>query len=134
MTTPVKPTAPNVATGTERTLGLQSPIADQEWQGVLQRRKELLDTMMNEGALTARQLGLTPPDAYQQAQTNPASMTPVDPSISDPQRKDLISRAQFWNIPNPEQMDSQSLLSAIADKRAGVKRDLPEGALSTYGL
>jgi len=134
MTTPTRPIAPNVATGTERTLGLQSPIADQEWQGFLQRRKELLDTMMNEGAMTARQLGLAPPDALQQAQSDPSSMTPVDPSISDPQRKDLLSRAQFWNIPNAEQMDSQTLLRAIGDKRAGIKRDLPEGGLNTFGL
>ena len=109
-------------------------LVDSEWQSYQATHKQLMDALFNEIKGYADQTGLTPLDAHEQALADPASMQQVQPP-TDPQvaraREDLVSRAHFWNIPNPEQIPTDQLAGLIADKRQGIQR-APEPTMGTF--
>lgn len=110
-------------------------LADSEWEQYKAVHKQLMDALAGEIQGYANQTGLTPPNAVQQAQTDPGSMQPAQqplgPGQVDRGREDLVQRAHFWNVPNPEGLSNDQLQQAIASARAGDHR-APEPTLGTF--
>jgi hypothetical protein len=126
MTNPASPPYPYDSDRYNQDYGVNSPIAHQEWQQFLQRRGELLGILLGQmGSMT----GAVKPVAAGAAQNDPTigmagdAIMPSDQRAQvDEQRRDLMARAEFWRIPNAENMSIDQLQQSIGMKRAEIKQ------------
>lgn len=121
-------TGGGVNTQMSQQLGPGGPVADAEWQTFLKRRKELLDQMIGTGHQAAQQFGMTPP-----VQPQPTPQPLADPNLRPAARDELIARARFWQIPDPENIDPAQLSQMIEDRRNNVERPA-QTTLGSVGL
>jgi hypothetical protein len=121
--------------------GAPGSVGQQEWQGFLQRHKQLLDMILNEGTNLTHQAAAD--SLHAQITQQPQMQAPVmDFEPFGPPRPagadELIAQAHAWGIPNPEKMDLAELQHHIQQMRNEIPRDeqtsLGSAALATLGL
>lgn len=103
----------------------------QEWDDFLQKKQYIMDQIL--GGMTDFQarFGQHPVQPEQTGMvTQPTqSIVPQDPAQAQLQHQDLVSRAQFWKIPNPEQYSSDQLYQILQQHRAGIQQTEPSDYL-----
>lgn len=132
-------TGPYVGGAYDNSLGSQSAIAKLEFEQFMDRRKQLMDEILN--AAHAQTMMQQPAGPVQTAQRGPVPMLQNDQSFLEsffkmpdfgggqtgparPAAQDeLIAQARFWNIPNPEQIDPAQLQQMIQQRRLEMPRD-----------
>src|SRR5690349_17265461 len=115
MTNPAYPQNPQYPYDTGRyDTSPNSPAAQQEWQQFMGRRQELLNILigqMQELTGPKQQDTQQPPVDVGQTRSM-VPMLPQDQAREDETRRDLLQRADFWKIPNADQMSIQDLQTA----------------------
>lgn len=128
-------------------LGTQSPIAQQEWELFMQRRKELIDAIMGTSMSIANQQ-IAARQQSQASQGHGATRSwgddgvntmgqPLVPPARPAAEDELIGQARFWGIQNPESIPPQELFQMIQARRAEAPADsfdAGSGALSAFGF
>lgn len=95
-----------------------------EYRKFHQQHQALLDSLMKTLQETYSPKVPNPLDPRQ----SPAQAVPVRPPVSPDEKADLVERARFWKVPNPESMQAEELQQRIAAARAQTKGvPLPRG-------
>jgi len=107
-----------------------SILAQTEWGQFQKDRKALVDEMIAHLGDFGDHFGLTQPPS-QLAPT--IALDETQAAQLERQRSDMVARAHFWNIPNPENLPTDQLQQMISAKRMGEKK-APAGSIEAYAL
>lgn len=130
-------TGPRVGGQWDQALGSQSEIAKLEFEQFMDRRKKLMDEILN--AAHAQTMLQQMQQPQQRAQARPQlqgnqsflesffqmpSFGSDQPGAPRPAAVDeLVAQARFWNIPNPESINPAELQQMIQQRRLEIPRD-----------